>query len=336
MGSATDAFVIMPFSGTATCTEAEWTEIFENVFKPALSSCGYTCERAKPSVGNLITSIVNRLRTARIVLADLTDRNPNVFYELGVRHSLRKGTIVVSQRSEDVPSDLRGYWFLKYGIRPAQVTEFQSEIRRIVKIVESAMEQSDNPVADYLDKENLVLSSYLQRENIKKLSALYTEITGNISDLAAETGKYVAYGCLELLLHTRYVNLGPDLLHQAYELWHLLRTIDLGAREPDMVDRAVAQLQSFQEHIFFLTDSILRNEFVEPPTVTMMQWVPSGDCILSRGSQPTGKSAVAMHLTAELARRGGLSSHLKKIEWIPPTSSLVVAPEDKIDKPKDP
>ena len=62
-------------------------------------------------IGNLAESIVERLRNSRIVLADVTDRNPNVFYELGVRHSLRSGTIIVAQNGQHVPSDLQGLWF---------------------------------------------------------------------------------------------------------------------------------------------------------------------------------------------------------------------------------
>jgi hypothetical protein len=60
-----DVFVIMPFSDTASCTESEWTEIFEQVFRPAIDACGYTCERASPGTGSLIASIVERLNTAR-------------------------------------------------------------------------------------------------------------------------------------------------------------------------------------------------------------------------------------------------------------------------------
>lgn len=91
-----DAFVIMPFSATASATEVQWTEVFQEVFKPAFEQCGYECDRAKPMTGSLTETIVERLRNARIVLADITDRNANVFYELGVRHSLRSGTIIVA------------------------------------------------------------------------------------------------------------------------------------------------------------------------------------------------------------------------------------------------
>src|ERR1700754_1453802 len=115
MDGENDVFVVMPFSSTSTCGEAEWTEIYENVFRPAIEECGYSCERAKPMTGSLAKSIVEKLRHSRIVLADITDRNANVFYELGVRHSLSKRTIIVAQGDAHTPSDLLGYWHISYG-----------------------------------------------------------------------------------------------------------------------------------------------------------------------------------------------------------------------------
>ena len=61
MSSVKDVFVIMPFSATKSCSEAEWTEVFEQVFRPSVEAVGYSCERAAPKTGSLIASIVERL-----------------------------------------------------------------------------------------------------------------------------------------------------------------------------------------------------------------------------------------------------------------------------------
>ncbi len=81
----------MPFSATKKCTSEEWTEIFENVHSPAIaeSRLGYECKRSSIRPGAFIKDILTQLNEADIVLADLTDMNPNVFYELGVRHTLK-------------------------------------------------------------------------------------------------------------------------------------------------------------------------------------------------------------------------------------------------------
>ena len=52
---------------------------------------------------DVIWESINR---ARIVIADTTTRNPNVFYEIGICHTLGKDVILITQDSEDVPFDL--------------------------------------------------------------------------------------------------------------------------------------------------------------------------------------------------------------------------------------
>ena len=101
-------FVIMPFSETKSCTEQEWTYIFDTVLKPAVEGAGlgYECHRSNATRGNIVAGIIRDLNDAYVVLADLTDRNANVFYELGVRHALTDRTIIVAQQRGDIPFDL--------------------------------------------------------------------------------------------------------------------------------------------------------------------------------------------------------------------------------------
>ena len=80
----------MPFSGTIDpqVSGDEWTDIFKNTFTPAVEAAGYTCVRVTQRPGSFLREIVERLDSADLVLADLTGSNPNVFYELGIRHAV--------------------------------------------------------------------------------------------------------------------------------------------------------------------------------------------------------------------------------------------------------
>jgi hypothetical protein len=110
-------YVIMPFSSTASCSDGEWTSVYKGVITPAVESSGlgYVCRRSSATTGNLIRDIVGDLYEANVVIADLTDQRPNVFYELGVRHALKNRTIMIAQRLSDIPSDLLGYACVEYG-----------------------------------------------------------------------------------------------------------------------------------------------------------------------------------------------------------------------------
>lgn len=277
-----DVFVIMPFSATATCKEDKWTVVYKHVFCPAVEECGYTCERAAPKTGSLISSIVERLKTARIVLADITDRNANVFYELGVRHSLSKRTIIVSQNADDIPSDLRGYWFLRYGTDPELVAKFKEDIRRLISEIEEHPQKCDSPVADYLERENISLSQYAQRENIKKLGALCTELSGNALLLQAMDARAKKPGalrlrllsadCLKMLLHTMYVDPGRDVLKIAYELRRDLDEIQMGHHGRTLIQRAYEATNNLSNRIELMRGRLARGEYEEPPTVSTMMW----------------------------------------------------------------
>jgi CheY-like chemotaxis protein len=148
-------FVIMPFSETATCREEDWTEIFVNVIKPAVEDSGHNfeCNRAACVSGNIIEDILDNLNRADLVIADLTDRNANVFYELGVRHALRRGTILITQKIGDVPFDLLPYAIQEYRWKTkAEKDETALRLREVITELELNPEIGASPVLKYLGR----------------------------------------------------------------------------------------------------------------------------------------------------------------------------------------
>lgn len=275
-----EIFVIMPFSKTETCEKEEWDDIFSNVFTPAIEECKYNCERAKSTTGNLFISIIKKLRNARIVLADITDQNPNVFYELGVRHSLSKRTIIVSQKTAHIPSDLKGLWTILYGIKPGEVAKFKKDIKRIIAQIEKNPEKSDNPVSDYLKNEHIGVSNYVGRENIKKLGALFTELSANINTLKEiEKNRhykdYLDLESLNLLLTTLYVDIGTELLKDCYELRHNLIGIKYGHRlNSEFIRLNINLASTILQNILKVRNKIALGQYNEPIKVSSIIWTP--------------------------------------------------------------
>jgi len=170
-------FVIMPFSSTNRCTSEQWTEIFNNVHKPAVtgSRLGYRCVRSDIRTGAFIKDILMQLNQADVVLADLTDMNPNVFYELGVRHTLKNRTILVSQTMDDVPSDLRQYGVITYKTTPNGVVEYKKNLNNLLRDIRDNPDRADNPVSDYLHQKSIVTDPIEAKLIEKKLLALVSE-----------------------------------------------------------------------------------------------------------------------------------------------------------------
>ncbi len=100
--------VMMPFGGS-----------FEPVYETIRSACSETplpAKRADEVWNNsvIINDILELINHSAVVICDLTGRNENVFYELGIAHAWGKPVIPITQNTEDVPFDLRHHRYLHY------------------------------------------------------------------------------------------------------------------------------------------------------------------------------------------------------------------------------
>src|ERR1043166_2733033 len=87
-----ECFVIMPFSMRKDGrSEQFWGNFLDNFLTPYLLGCGFTAIRSSARPDNIVKGIMEELAWSGVVLAVLTDFNANVWYELGVRHSLQRG-----------------------------------------------------------------------------------------------------------------------------------------------------------------------------------------------------------------------------------------------------
>ncbi|GEM_PF-5339487 len=102
-------FVLMPFG-------AKWSDrIWMKQIKPIVEACGLPCFRADDLYGNnVMEDVAKGITESRIIIAEITDRNPNVFYELGAAHALGKNVILLAQNENDIPFDIRSHRCILY------------------------------------------------------------------------------------------------------------------------------------------------------------------------------------------------------------------------------
>ncbi len=155
-------FIIRPFGnkrpvlkkekdGSVTTLFFDFDRVEKELIKPAIKKLGLS----GGTTGKIFTSgdiredMFSELLMADIVIADITIYNPNVFYELGIRHALRdKHTILIkSPGFDDTPFDIMGYRYLSYDrVNPAAKTE-----ELILSISDSLKEnRTDSPVFNVL------------------------------------------------------------------------------------------------------------------------------------------------------------------------------------------
>lgn len=103
-------FVLMPF-------DSAFDDIYKFGIKGACDDVGAYAERVDEQIFSegILDRIFNQISKADVIIADMTGRNPNVFYEVGYAHALGKIVILLTQSAQDIPFDLKHRQHTVYG-----------------------------------------------------------------------------------------------------------------------------------------------------------------------------------------------------------------------------
>lgn len=122
-------FVLMPF-------DPKFDDIYKFGIKGAANELGAYTERLDEQLftEGMLDRIFNQISKADVIVADMTGRNPNVFYEVGYAHALGKIVLLLTQKTEDIPFDLKHRQHTVYGgsintLKSDLVTKLQWAIR---------------------------------------------------------------------------------------------------------------------------------------------------------------------------------------------------------------
>jgi tetratricopeptide (TPR) repeat protein len=123
------AFVVMPYDkkmDPATDQEIDCNSVFEKLIVPALENADLDWQRADRSVdaGMIHVDMIDELGNADVVLADLVTGNPNVYYELGLRHALaEKVTVLIARAGTKASFDVQNIRRFEYRVAGSEVTD---------------------------------------------------------------------------------------------------------------------------------------------------------------------------------------------------------------------
>lgn len=242
-------FIIMPFSQTTEeHTEAHWNEHFDyiqSIIETEFVNKRLIVKRSKPLRKNILDEIIKDLITAKMVVADLTDLNPNVLWELGVRQSFRNGTITIAQKGVKPPFDLGTKAIIMYDLHHKRISKFRSDLIGAIEDCLTYPESSDSPVLEYISGRGTLHEIIHKEEIIRKIDALRCELLFNIDVMYSinlqikenanpagnkSTQKYVTVlnlrfgiACQEALIVTRYLTLEEEFYKRIYDLYQTFR-----------------------------------------------------------------------------------------------------------------
>ena len=114
-------FVLMPFKGL--------DDVFV-VIREAAEEAGLRIFRADAisAAGSIIDQIFESIAKSGLIVADLTGRNQNVMYELGLANAMGKDTVLLSQGMDYVPFDVRNQRVLTYKLSPKSLRELRDRL----------------------------------------------------------------------------------------------------------------------------------------------------------------------------------------------------------------
>ena len=118
-------FVLMPF-------DTIFADTYALGIRPACESAGAYCERVDEQIfhESILQRIYNQISKADVIVADLTARNPNVFYETGYAHALGKQVVLLTQNENDIPFDLKHYPHIIYS---GSIVKLRQELERRIR-----------------------------------------------------------------------------------------------------------------------------------------------------------------------------------------------------------
>lgn len=172
-------FVIMPISDQVGYPQGHFTNIYNQIFIPAIEEAGFKPYRVDENAicDSIINKIFDAIQQCPIALCDLSSRNPNVLYELGLRQAYDKSVVLVQDEKTDRIFDVSGISTVSYksdrlyenviqarkDIKQAiqETSESKGKNSSLVRIVKSQSANFDNVTVSSNDKLEIVLNQIM-------------------------------------------------------------------------------------------------------------------------------------------------------------------------------
>jgi hypothetical protein len=247
-------FVVMPFS-------KEYKNVYDFAIKSACSESSVLCERLDEQIftKNMLSQIYTQLYKADFIIADMSERNPNVFYEVGYAHALDKNVILITNNSDDIPFDLTQLQHIIYDKNNLSALK-EKLFERIQYFTKSIVDDKKNGTIDYsfsIDGETIdnnsslvVEANYDDDDNIEFNLDIHNLTNKKIENTDTKiylivpknwvSREYTTYPIIEKNSLSMDIGNLPDLLPQTHD--SLRVTIDKNKREPEIYYNEYAKL----------------------------------------------------------------------------------------------
>ncbi|EDN2113878.1 MULTISPECIES: hypothetical protein [Enterobacter] len=183
-------FVIMPIADMAGYDQRHFDRVYSHLIKPACVASGFKPVRAdEVNNSNLIVlDILKRIVESDIAICDLSGRNPNVMYELGLRQAFNKKTVLIKDDRTISPFDVQAFRYCEYD-SSLRIDNAFNNIKSLEKAISSTFEADSNDVNSIVQLLSIEPAKVGEKTHLSKQDTLIFETLNQILNKIEEPKK---------------------------------------------------------------------------------------------------------------------------------------------------
>jgi len=185
MTDGKECFFIAPIDDEGTDTRNRTDKLMNYIIKEAVEDYGYSVVRSDKmdTPGSITRQIIGKIVNSELVIADLTDHNPNVFYELAVRHATGKPFIQLIRDNQTIPFDVADQRTIYYGLDVKEAEKTKNEIQAQLESLENGDIESENPISRSADMQSLRESEDPTDQNLAEVFDELSTLTKKVDHI---------------------------------------------------------------------------------------------------------------------------------------------------------
>jgi hypothetical protein len=177
----------MPISDQEGYEKGHFTRVYKHLIIPACKSAGFIPIRADDEVktNHIVIDIIKKILESDIVLCDLSAKNPNVMYELGIRQAFNKKTVLIKDNKTSRIFDIQGLRTIDYD-ENLRIDEVQTKIESISKTLKETTESKKDDINSLIQLLSIKPAVLPENYEISKESNLVLSALNDISKRLAK------------------------------------------------------------------------------------------------------------------------------------------------------
>ena len=190
-------FVISPIGEEGSETRERSDQVLKHIITDPVKQLNYEVIRADKisEPGIITTQIIEHIVDAELVIADLTEKNPNVFYELAIRHAIRKPLVQIIKKGDIIPFDVAATRIIQFDLHSLDSVAYaKEEILSQVKSLEAGNHEVHNPISVSLDLKVLKESGNIEERSLADIVEAISDLRLSVTsiDKGGANSKYQA------------------------------------------------------------------------------------------------------------------------------------------------